>query len=243
MKLKRPANVPAITSDDPQTAAYVHGRQEWNEQVGGLVSARDSWRLAAIGCIGVALLSVAGGIYDHQQNHTHAYVVEMDKLGDNIAVSRLDETPPVNDRLIRHDLAAWVVNVRSVYTDVKAEKNAIISAFSFVDGQSSASNTLKQWWSEHEPFGRAKDEVVEVAVRSVQPISANVWRVEWCEDVHPRQSPGLACEARGSRHGAEWLATVTVSVNPPDDDEGILKNPSGLFLENYTWSERSEQHS
>ena len=52
------------------------------------------------------------------------YVVQTDKLGDALAISRADIAPPADPRLIRAQLARWIADVRSVYVDVAAERDA-----------------------------------------------------------------------------------------------------------------------
>jgi type IV secretion system protein VirB5 len=72
--------------------------------------------------------------------------------------------------------------------------------------------------------------MVGIAIESVLPISAKTWRVEWREDTRTR---GGTLES--SRN---WEATITVSVNPPTTDAEILSNPTGLFVEAFSWSSR-----
>lgn len=236
--MKRPSKVPALNPGDPHSAVYAAARREYNEQVGSIVAQRDSWRVTAMGALAVAFLAVGGAVWDHQNNHSVPYVIEVNKLGDGIAVARADVAAPLDARVIRSQLARWVADVRTVYVDVEAEKRAITEAFSMTDRNAAAAQALKDWWSVHEPFGRARDEVVTVAVQSVLPLSGNTWRVEWCEDAHPRQSPGGACEPGVVTRGQQWQATVTISVNAPTDDASILANWSGLYVESFDWSQR-----
>lgn len=236
--MKRPANVPALKPDDPHSAVYVAARREWNEQVGSIVAQRDSWRLVAIGALAVAFVAVAGGAWDHQFDHAVPYVVEVDKLGDALPVARADVAAPADPRLIRAQLARWIADVRSVYSDVAAEKHLITDAYAMVDRNAGGSQALNNWFAANDPFKRAQDDAVSVAVQSVLPLSANTWRVEWCEDVHPRQSPGGACDPGALVRGQQWQATITIRVNPPTSDAAILVNPTGLYVESFDWSQR-----
>ncbi len=61
------------------------------------------------------------------------YVVQTDKLGDALAISRADIAPPADPRLIRAQLARWIADVRSVYVDVAAERTLIKDAYAMVD--------------------------------------------------------------------------------------------------------------
>ena len=95
---------------------------------------------------------------------------------------------PADPRLIRAQLARWVDDVRSVYVDVAAEKHLITEAYAMVDRNArSRAAALNDWFSHNDPFKRAQDDSVGVAVESVLPLSGNTWRVEWREDRRTRQ--------------------------------------------------------
>ena len=56
------------------------------------------------------------------------------------------------------------------------------------------------------------------------------WRVSWREDNTPRDGRPQVSKA--------WEAQVTISINPPTTDAGVLANPIGLFVEAASWGER-----
>ena len=62
------------------------------------------------------------------------------------------------------------------------------------------------------------------------PISGDSWRIEWREETRSRD---------GVRSGTrEFQATVTISFNPPRDEATIRANPSGLYINSFSWAER-----
>jgi type IV secretion system protein VirB5 len=123
-----------------------------------------------------------------------------------------------------------VNSVRSVYTDVAAEKHVITEAYAMVDRDAAGAQALNDWFSNNDPFKRARDETVAVAVESVLPLSGDTWRVEWREARRARQGEKAPPE--------QWQATITISVSPPSDDATILTNPTGLYVEAFNWSRR-----
>jgi type IV secretory pathway TrbF-like protein len=228
--MTRSLKAPALDPDNPHSAVYLAARQEWNERYGSYIAQAHAWRLTALASIGVAFVAVAGVVWIGAQNRVVPYVVQTDRLGDAIAISRADISSPADPRLIRSQLARWVDDVRSVYVDVAAEKHIINEAYAMVDRNAAGSTALNDWFSRNDPFKRAQDDTVGVAVESVLPLSGNTWRVEWREDKRTRQG-GL----EASQH---WQATIAVSVNPPTDDAAILVNPTGLYVESFDWSQR-----
>jgi len=228
--MKRPTTMPPLNRDDPHSAVYVAARKEWNEQVGSIAAQRDSWRLTALASLGVAFVAVIGVVWIGAQNHVVPYVVETDKLGDALAISRADIAPPADPRLIRAQLARWAEDVRSVYIDVAAERRVITEAYTMLDRNGPAAQSLNDWFSQNDPFQRAKAELVGVQVQSVLPLSGNTWRVEWREEKRGRD--GML------QSQLQWQATVTVTINPPTNDAAILVNPTGLYVESFSWSQR-----
>ena len=114
---------PALDPDNPHSAVYLAARREWNERYGSYIAQAHAWRLTALASLGVAFVAVVGIAWIGAQSRIVPYVVQTDKLGDAIAVSRADVSAPADPRLIRAQLARWMDDVRSVYVDVAAEKH------------------------------------------------------------------------------------------------------------------------
>ena len=228
--MQRSAKAPALDPDNPHSAIYLAARREWNERYGSYIAQAHAWRLTALASIGVALVAVVGVVWIGTQNRIVPYVVQTDRLGDAIAIRRADVSPPADPRLIRAQLARWVDDVRSVYVDVAAEKRVITEAYAMVDRNAASASALNDWFSHNDPFRRAQDDTVAVAVESVLPLSATTWRVEWREDTRGRQG---ALES-----SQQWQATVTVNISPPTEEAEILVNPTGLYVESFDWSQR-----
>jgi type IV secretory pathway TrbF-like protein len=228
--MMRPSKAPALDPENPHSAVYMAARREWNERYGSYIAQAHAWRLTALAALGVAFVAVAGVVWIGAQDRVVPYVVQTDRLGDAFAISRADIASPADPRLIRSQLARFVDDVRSVYVDVAAEKHVINEAYAMVDRNAAAAQELNDWFSHNDPFKRAQDDTVGVAVESVLPLSGNTWRVEWREDERARQG---ALES--SQH---WEATVTISINPPTNDSTILVNPTGLYVESFDWSQR-----
>jgi len=228
--MKRPLDTSALDPDGPHSAVYLAARREWNERYGSYIAQAHAWRLTALASLAVTFVAVAGVVWIGAQNRVVPYVVQTDKLGDALAVSRADVATPADPRLIRAGLARWISDVRTVYLDVAAERAVVNEAYTMVNRNAAAAQQLNDWFSHHDPFKRAQTEMVGVSVESVLPISGNTWRVEWREDKRGRD--GMADPP------THWQATITISISPPTDDAKILVNPVGLYVDSFDWEQR-----
>ncbi len=219
-----------ITEDDPHSAIYLAARREWNERYGSYIAQAHTWRLTAFLSLGISAVAVSGVVWIGAQNRIVPYVVQTDKLGDALAIQRADVAAPLDPRLIRSQLARWIADVRSVYTDVSAQREVIAEAYAMVDQNAAAFQQLNDWFRAHEPFTRAQTEIVGVQVQSVLPLSANTWRVEWREVLRSRDGTKVS--------GDPWQAVITVAVKPPVTDADVLANPTGTFVQSFNWQQR-----
>jgi type IV secretion system protein TrbF len=229
--MKRPTHAPTLDPESPHSAVYLAGRREWNERYGSYIAQRDSWRLVAMASLGVAAIAVGGVVWLSAQSRVVPYVVEVNKLGDALAIQRANVVTQVDTGVVRAQLARFIGDVRSVYTDVQAERALIGEAYAMVDKNAAAFTFLNDYFANNDPFKRAANETVAAHVESVLPLpGGKTWRVEWREDTYARDG-----RPEFSKY---WEATITVSINPPTTDAAILVNPTGLFVESTPWGER-----
>ena len=79
----------AETTENP----YLNARRAWNEHVGDVVSARRAWQAAGFVSLLIALAAVGGVVYIGSQSKFVPYVIEVDKLGEAVAVQPARRTP------------------------------------------------------------------------------------------------------------------------------------------------------
>ena len=229
--MKRPPKAVPLDPNSPHSAVYLAARREWNERYGDYIAQANNWRLVAVAALGVAAVAVAGNVWQSSQSRVQPFVVEVNKLGDALAVQRADVASPLPVGVIRAQLARYVQNVRAVSVDVQAERAFINEAYAMVDKNGAALTFLNDYFSANDPFKRAATDTVTAHVESVLPLpGGKTWRIEWREDTAARDG-----RPESSKH---WEATVTVSLNPPTTDAGVLANPTGLFVEASSWAER-----
>lgn len=222
MKTIEPAAADAATLDNP----YLSARREWNERYGDYIARARSWRWAAFAALAISLVLAIGVVWQAAQNKVVPYVVEVDKLGDAVAVARADRASTADVRVIKAQLAAWIVDVRSVSSDPLAQKSAL--SRSYVMTAATATIFLNDYYRQHSPFGELR--TVAVSVDAVLPVSKQTYQLQWSEDARDLQGRDLAT--------THWLASVTVAFDPPTDERGILSNPLGLYITGINWTQR-----
>jgi type IV secretory pathway TrbF-like protein len=213
----------------PGKETYMAARAEWNERYGSYIQQARSWRLAFFMSAAVSLMSVAGVVYIGSQSRLVPYIVEVNQLGDALAAERADVASTPDTRLIRAQLARWVSDTRTVYLDASAEQAIITEAYGMVDRQSAAYSDLNNYFRVNDPFKRAQTQTVNIHITSVLPISQNTWRIEWNEQTSSRDG--------STQQTAHWQATVTIALHPPEDSQTVLINPTGLYVQNFSWAQ------
>ena len=215
----------AARAAEPDTP-YLSARREWNERYGDYIARARNWRAAAFAALGVAAVLALGVVWGAAQSKVVPYVVEIDKLGDAVAVARADRAAPADARVIKGQLAAWIVDVRSLSSDPTAEKAALGRAYAL--SAATATTFLNDYYREHSPFGPSR--TVAVGVDAVLPISSRTYQLQWSEDARDLQGREI-----GTTH---WLASLTIAFDPPSDERGILSNPLGLYVTGISWTQR-----
>jgi type IV secretion system protein VirB5 len=210
---------------------YLDGRREWNERYGSYIAQARNWRFAAIVSLLVALVCAAGLIHVASQSQIVPYIVQMDSLGQAATVERAGAVPfKPDNRLIVASLARWVAAIRSIYTDAGAQRVLLKEGYAMVNERGESYAKLNEFMRSHDPFARAQTETVTVEVASVQPLSADSWRIEWREETRGRD--GSAPKSQ------QWQATVGILISPPTDEQTIRLNPAGIYINSYNWSQR-----
>ena len=224
---KAPAETPATVRDP-----YTEARDVWLERYGTYIQQAYNWRLIALLEAIALTCAIVGFIFLNSQSKFVPYVVAIDKVGTAIAVAPADRAGTVDPRVVRAQLANWIVFARSVVTDRIVELQYIDSVYALVAADSAAKGYLDNWYpvDGHSPFDRAKSETDSVAVNAILPISPDSYEIQWTETI--RDLHGRVTKTQ------TWDATATVAFRPPDNEQTILKNPLGLYITSISWTQK-----
>jgi len=244
MIMKRPAKASAHTGEaktgEPKGAAldnpYLTARRTWNDHVGSVVTSRQSWQVVGILSMMVALAGVGGIIHIGSQSKFVPYVVEVDKLGQPMAVAPAQVAKPVDLRVVKSQVASFVADARTVTPDVALLRKSIFRLYALLGPNDPATQKMNEWLNgtkESSPFLRAAEETVSVDIRSVMQQTPETWQVDWEEVSRDRQ--GLI------KSKANWRALVTTYNAEPTtqtSEEQVRMNPIGTYVRDFSWSKQ-----
>ncbi len=216
---------------------YLSARRTWNEHMGDLAASRQTWQMLGLLSLLIALGSVGGMIYIGSQSKFIPYVVEVDKLGQTLAVAPADRVHGVDQRAIHAAVASFIQQARMVSPDVALQRKAIFSVYAMLDPDDPATAKMNEFMNgrpESSPFKRAEREMVSTEIVSVIAQSPQTWQVDWTETVRDRQ--GIM---KSPPYRMRALVTVYVTEPAPDISEAQLRNnPLGIYVSDFAWSKQ-----
>jgi type IV secretion system protein VirB5 len=215
---------------------YLDARRQWNNQVDRAFSAGHVFQLICVACLLIALAAVAGIIYFASQTKFVPYVIEVDKLGEAVAIGPAQLAGPADARVVRASLASFIASARLVTPDVDVQRRAVFSVFAMLKTKDPATTKMNEFLNgtrETSPFIRAEKNTVNADISSVLPISQSSWQVDWQETTRDRDG-GLVGKPVHMRAVLE-IYILSPSTNARESD--IQRNPLGIFVHDYNWQE------
>ena len=222
-----------MTEENP----YLDARKKHNEYESSRNASLRLWKLFGLLGLLTGLAGVGGMIHIGSQSKFVPYVIEVDKLGQTLAVSVADKAAPADPRIVSSLLARAITLARMVTPDVVVQRNAIFELYASPDSSDPAALKMQEYLgsdSDTSPFKRAAKETVDVQITSVIPQSDETWQVDWMETVRARGDGSIISRFR-------MRALVRIYVVPPTNrtsEEQIRKNPLGIFIRDFNWSKQ-----
>src|SRR5271167_655510 len=216
---------------------YLNARQEWNSQTERAFSQLHVWQLFGVAGLLIALACVAGIIYFGSQTKYVPYVIEVDKLGEAVAVGPAQLAAPADPRVVRASLASFIAAARLVTPDLEVQRKAIFCVYGMLKTKDPATAKMNEFLNgtpETSPFTRSAKVTVNTDISTVLPITDNTWEVDWQETTRDRD---------GSLVGQPIImrATLEIYIVAPSTDARqteIQRNPLGIYVRDFNWQQR-----
>lgn len=217
---KRPADRYGSSAPD-----YLGASREWDNRIGSAVVQAKNWRLAAFGCMGLALLAVGGLIYQANNTNIATYVVPIDTYARPGKIELAGRVYEPSTAEMGYFLADWVRRTRSKSVDPIVIRDNWTAAYHFVAGP--AVGQLNDHAKSHDPFANAGTEAINVEIVSVLARSPHTYQVQWREQ---------AFNAGAGAPAQNWTGLFTTKVNPPKNEAELRTNPLGIYITSFQWS-------
>ena len=237
MKLKKRRAAPNGVASKALPHPYLDARRSWNSHVGSLIASRTLWQAMALVSMLVALAAVGGVIYIGSQSKFIPYVVEVNKLGEAMAVAPAQQADKVDQRIVRASVAEFIVNSRTVTPDIAMQRCAIFKVYALMGAGSAATRKMTAYLNgnpDTNPFKRAQKHTVNVEIVSAIPQTASTWQVDWIETQRTRKG-----EIVGKPYRMRSLLNVDSQSRSADATEDKIRlNPMGIQILDYSWNKQ-----
>lgn len=232
---KEDAPAEARPDHDAVDNPYLNARRAWNEHVRGVAASRQTWQALAIVSLLIALAAVGGMIHLGGKSRFVPYVVEIDKLGQAVAVGPAQPAAAADQRVVHALVASFISDARLVTPDIALQRKAVFRLYAMLSANDPATTKANEWLNgtpDSNPFKRAAKEIVSTDIVSVLPQTPDTWQVDWMETVRDRQG---AIKTPPVRMRA--LVTVyTIPATPDTTEEQVRNNPLGIYVRDFSWS-------
>ena len=144
---------------------YLAARRTWNDHTRGVVASRQMWQIFGVLSLLIALGGIGGMIHIGSQSKYVPYVIEVDKLGQTIAVARADKAKPVDQRVVRASVASFITQARTVTPDAALQRKMVFGVYALLGQQDPATQKMNEGLNgsdESSPFKRAQTEMVRM---------------------------------------------------------------------------------
>ena len=219
-----------------QINPYLSSRKVWNSLIAPVVQSNNILTVFGLICLMIALAAVGGISYIGSQSKFVPYIVEVDKLGQAVAVAPAQKAGKPDIRVTRAYIASFINDLRMVTIDVALQTKAIYRVYALLSTDDPATMKTNEFYSldNTNPFKRAVTEMVSIEIDTAIPQTDDTWQIDWIETTRDRQG---ALKGKPTR----FRALVTVYVMPPShqtDEEQINKNPLGIHVRDYSWAKQ-----
>ncbi|MFN7507193.1 MAG: VirB8/TrbF family protein, partial [Limnobacter sp.] len=109
---------------------YITARRTWNDHVGSVISAKQTWQFLGIFCLLLMLVSLGGVIHIGSQSKFVPYVVQVDKQGQTVAMGPVSPTTTADPRVVHAAVSNFITDARMVTPDAALQRKAVFRVYS-----------------------------------------------------------------------------------------------------------------
>ena len=218
---------PQSSIDSPFRAA----RQEWDLRLGSSVSQAKNWRFAFIMTAALLLLTLLTVFTLVKQQKVIPVIVGVDKVtGEPSIIGSAQERKYQPGPLeVKYFLSQFVRYVRSVPLDQIVIRQNWLHAYAYLRKEAAGLLNEMTQKDANSPLNKIGKVLVTVEPLSVVQIpETNSYQMRWKETSYTNHGTKL--------EEYTMLATFTIEIEPPKDEQTLQANPLGLFIRSFQWN-------
>ena len=231
---------PVQSTAAPQTGPSVNhiiaARTEFANAFGDLARGKRNWQLMAFALVGLLAMVTLAYVRLAASSRVVPYVVEVDRLGQIVAVGTADQMRAPDQRLMASQLAQFLRAIRTVLPAAASAGQAEMVRRGYALVAPEAATFLNDYFASpvNDPRVVGTRLTRQVDVTGVLRVpNSDVWRLQWTETERSTQ-PG------GPVRKTAWEGYVTIRLAPPTTAETIQDNPLGLYVTSVNWTQVGE---
>jgi type IV secretion system protein TrbF len=229
----------AKATGQPVENPYLATRMVWNAHITHLEIQNHLLKIWLIVAGVVVIVAVAGALQIATRSKFVPYVVEVDKLGDALAIDPATRSASAFDpRIVRSTLTSWLTSVRTITPDIAMARRNILTSYAFVKQGDPAKAVLDEWYAGTpgaDPISRSRKELVNIETGGILEQTGNTWQVDWTETTR------LPDGTRYSRKQYRMTIQVYLAEHPDENESEIRLNPLGIYIKSVHWTELTAQ--
>lgn len=231
-----PGHSPTPLEKVPVANHIIAARNEFANAFGDLARGKRNWQLMAFALVGLLAMVTLAYVRLAASSRVVPYVIEVDRLGQIVAIGNADQMRAPDQRLVASQLAQFLRAIRTVLPAAASAGQAemVRRGYAFVAPEAAA--FLNDYFASpvNDPRVLGTRLTRQVDVSGVLRVpNSDVWRLQWTETERSTQ-PG------GPVRTTAWEGYVTIRLAPPTTAESIQDNPLGLYVTSVNWTRVGE---
>lgn len=217
------------TQTVPETP-YQKGFEEWDDRIGSARKAAKGWRIAFFLTQLFAFTLVGGIVYIAGQSKVIPYIVEIDRsTGETRVVGRASDTYSPTTIVLKHFVSRFILNIRTIPTDPQILQKSTLDAYNFVTDR--GKQLLNAYYQKNDPFQLIGTKAVTAEIDNITKVTPTTFQVQWRETEYtqngtPMETPNI------------YSGMFTFKRYRPPNEAVLLRNPIGIFFDDFNWSKQ-----
>ncbi|GJM06351.1 MAG: conjugal transfer protein TrbF [marine bacterium B5-7] len=225
-------NIPTYPSDASDTP-YQRAQQTWDTRIGHAQVQARNWRLVALASLLLAAASLALLCWQLSTSKLKVFVAEISHAGRVVNVAPLQRHYTPNQAQITYFLGQFVQDMRALPLDPVVAKQNWLRAYSFLTQH--GSHLFNEDMRKSAPQKLLGQKTVVVKVQDINPISDHTYSIDWQETSTDLNNKHVST--------VDYNGVFTLHFSTPGSQAQIMKNPLGLFISDFHFSTRNDNHA